>query len=718
MKEFRVVSELALARRTLWHAAIRVCLLAAFLMPAVALPFPAAAQQPVKGQVSGTVENGFARIVFTLAEDVESQVKAGNGIIVISFRRPVDIAVDRLSTSLSGIVSGARRDPDGKGLRIALANKVTVNSIAAAERLFVDLMPENWNGLPPGLPREVIEDLARRARDADQKVRQQRLLARQSKMTPIRVRIATQPTFTRYVFELPELIGVSANNSKDKLTLTFDALLKFDLADAKAALPGVIGAVDTEIDQDSAVVRFIFAGKVDVRTFREELSYIVDVTPMESRSERQERAIKPDELSATAMELAARSKTPPAGFEAPQTMPAAPPPGRASDGAASPAPPAIPMPPAIPTPPVEAALPASPVAPSPERAAQENVVRESATRESAAKGSATKPDVAPPSAQPAPAMAAASAVATDTGKAPVRVAMKRQDDNLNLLFPFASPTPAAVFSRADTLWLVFDTGAEIVLDSIDGDASGTIKSATVTRRDAAAVVRVKLERPRLVGAATDGGAWTVTLGGEVIEPTRPVHISRNIIGSARSSITIPFDDARRLHRLADPEAGDALLVVTALGPARGFVKNQDFVEFRALASTHGVVVQPIADDLGAEVAFDKIVISRPAGLVLSAAVNGSARAGDNAVYQPHVLHAQVWGLDRQADFNQRYSQLVRLAAEAPEPKRPLARADLARFYLARDMGVEAKAVLDVALADSPPTAEDPRRSCCAPSPIS
>ena len=35
-----------------------------------------------------------------------------------------------------------------------------------------------------------------------------------------------------------------------------------------------------------------------------------------------------------------------------------------------------------------------------------------------------------------------------------------------------------------------------------------------------------------------------------------------------------------------------------------------------------------------------------------------------------------------------------------------ARCDLARFYLARDMIAEAKAVLDVALADNPPTAED------------
>src|SRR5262245_31044055 len=253
---------------------MRACLRAALLLPMLALPWPAAAQQPVKGEVSATVENGFARIVITLNEDIESQVKAGNGIIVVTFKRPVDLVVERLNTNLAGIVSAARRDPDGRGIRIALARKVTVNSTAAAERLFVDLLPEDWKGLPPGLPREVIEDLARRARDADQKSRQQRQLARQGKMTPIRVRIATQPTFTRYVFELPELIGVAVNNSKDKLTLTFDALLKFDLADAKAALPGVIGAVDTEIAQDTAVVRFIFAGKVDVRTFREDLSYI------------------------------------------------------------------------------------------------------------------------------------------------------------------------------------------------------------------------------------------------------------------------------------------------------------------------------------------------------------------------------------------------------------------------------------------------------------
>ena len=83
-------------------------------------------------------------------------------------------------------MSAARRDPDGKGIRIALARKVTMNSMTAGERLFVDLLPDTWTGLAPGLPRDVIDELARRAREAERRVRQQRALAEQNKMAPIR----------------------------------------------------------------------------------------------------------------------------------------------------------------------------------------------------------------------------------------------------------------------------------------------------------------------------------------------------------------------------------------------------------------------------------------------------------------------------------------------------------------------------------------------------
>jgi hypothetical protein len=230
-----------------------------------------------------------------------------------------------------------------------------------------------------------------------------------------------------------------------------------------------------------------------------------------------------------------------------------------------------------------------------------------------------------------------------------------------------------------------------------------VRSATLTRSNQTAVVRIKLARPRLTSIASEGPNWAVTLGDSVEEPTRPLVLTRSIIGPARSNVIVPFEEPGQLHRLVDPDIGDTLLVVTALAPARGILKAQDFVEFRALTSGHGVVVQPLADDLNAEIAVDKIVIGRPAGLTLSTGVYGTQRANGLA---PVVLDPQLWGFDRQADFIERQSLLLRTAAEASENRRTSARLDFARFYLALGMGAEAKAVLDVVLSSERPTAED------------
>src|SRR5579863_8902502 len=75
---------------------VAVLLLLLTLM-AVALLFPRpAAADAVKGSVSAAVENGFARLIFTLGNEVESQVKVANNILVISFDRPVDVNVDHI----------------------------------------------------------------------------------------------------------------------------------------------------------------------------------------------------------------------------------------------------------------------------------------------------------------------------------------------------------------------------------------------------------------------------------------------------------------------------------------------------------------------------------------------------------------------------------------------------------------------------------------------
>ncbi len=214
-------------------------------------------------------------------------------------------------------------------------------------------------------------------------------------------------------------------------------------------------------------------------------------------------------------------------------------------------------------------------------------------------------------------------------------------------------------------------------------------------------MRIRLERPRLTSLSTVENNWVIAIGDTVLDPPQPFTITRNAAGAMRQTATVLFERPHALHRITDPETGGALSVVTGFVPTRGLLKEQDFVEFRVPATAHGVVVEPLADDLDVEIASDKIMISRPAGLVLSS-VGQAVRRG----YRPMVLDAQTWGFDREADFNDRQNTLITAAASAPEHKRLPLRFELARFYLARQMYAEAKGVLGVALAEDHPTNED------------
>ena len=152
-------------------ALVRTCegLVSIALVLAFAAPTLAAA--PVKGDVSVETNEGYARLVFHFPDEVEANVKLSGSILVITFKQPVQVSTDRLSANAPEYISAARRDPDGMGIRLALAREVRVNSMAAGERLFVDLLPRTWTGKPPGLPQEVVEELARRAREAEKKDR-------------------------------------------------------------------------------------------------------------------------------------------------------------------------------------------------------------------------------------------------------------------------------------------------------------------------------------------------------------------------------------------------------------------------------------------------------------------------------------------------------------------------------------------------------------------
>src|SRR5690349_3079908 len=120
--------------------AVVVCtVLQVLLLLALMMLFPGAARsEPLTGDIRVSTNGGYARLVFTFPEENDADVRLANGIVIISFKKPVDLKIDRITAGASGYVGVARRDPDGTAVRIALTRKVTVNSMAAGEQLYVD----------------------------------------------------------------------------------------------------------------------------------------------------------------------------------------------------------------------------------------------------------------------------------------------------------------------------------------------------------------------------------------------------------------------------------------------------------------------------------------------------------------------------------------------------------------------------------------------------
>ncbi len=715
----------------------------------------AAAANTIKATVIAGVQGGYARLIFTMSAYDQTSVRQEGNVLIISFNKPIDISVDRLAGQAPDYIGAARSDPDGSAVRLALARKVTVNAMNAGEQYFVDLLPDTWRGLPPGLPQAVVDALARRAREAERLADRERRIASLGKIPAVRVHVANGPTFTRYIFGVPSQVSVAAERQKNGLTLKFDAPLNFDLEDVQSTLPSTIGAVKAQLQDASATVHFDFLADAGVRTFRDENGYAVDVAgagkdrpanpaaailraaalpgrpaPTVSVPIARARQAGSGALAASAAPIAlpppAISTPPvppaPAGAVAAATAPSSIPPANArpaliaSNPAKGPGPPTRPavneasIP--IASGPAKGPGPLAPLAvnkpPAPIGSAQAKVAGPpagTAVQRPAVRLATARPEAAMPPPVAAKRVVQAPRAADGNGQAAgkIPVDLARQNEHLKLSFEFATPTAAAVFNRADTLWIVFDSKADIDLSALKNEATGTIRSAKLTRAPDADIVRIKLARPVLSSVGTDGPVWTVDIGDSVVEPVHGLDLTRSLIGRNRSSMTIPLDAPHELHRIKDPEAGDQLLVVTAFAPARGVIHTQNFIEFRALASEQGVAVEPLADDIEMGVGPDGVVIRRPGGLTLSSSLQTLLRG---QALRPATFNPELWGRDRKGSYERRQFALIAAAAAAPKGKRLGPRLDLARFYLARSMYPEAKGVLDVALADARPSSEN------------
>lgn len=607
----------------------------------------------VTAEATGYTDKGYGRLVLTFSQEIKTKVRVENNIVIVDFGRPVDVAVNKLADRLKGYVQVVRRDPDKTAIRLALAAKVSVNVMEAAEKLFVDLLPQDWVGLPPSLPTEVVDELARRARDAEKRAMMNRSGPRKQ-WAPVKLRYALAPTFSRFSFEMSEPVKTVTHRDGQEFRLTFDAPVKIDFGEVYAKLPASVVGLDADYQSDMTVVKLVLAPGAELRSFQEDAAFVADVIPADKK--------EPMDIEAAAKSLEGAGNAPPV------------PPAKKELASLAAVPMQAPAPSAIAKPQPPLAVPAAP-APHAEKI------------------------------HPAPhaeALAPAKPAAMEKPAAPKRDAVfagvTRQNGALAIKLPFDEPVAGAMFRRGDWTFLVLDTDRKIYLSELTSDTAHAVKKFEQGRLHGGQLIKLKIDANRLTSLITSDKDWTIQIGGAIEHPSRPIPARRVFAGENRAGIFIPLAAPDRAYSIKDSDVGDQLVVITANSPVRGLVRGQDFVDFDALASIHGVVLAPRADNLTVELSPEGVTITRPQGLEVSnmesvlPSLPEKAKSSDGV----SALDPAIWQEEKKADYTDREIELARRVAEAPVTIRAEARIALARFYLAHGLASNAIGVLDAA----------------------
>lgn len=587
-----------------WLKAKRALALYA-VVAALGLATPVFAQQ--QGQLFATQEQGYGRLILSFPgrDSLPAYaMRIENGVLSIEFDEKVAVILPDVGTTMPDYLSVARVDPDGMGLRMGLRSAFSFNRIEAGEKLFIDLLPTSWQGMPPALPQEVVDELAERARLAAIRAEQERKAAGVTEFNPqASVRIGRNPTFMRVQFDWSVPTTGDFVQDGDTGLIAFEWPVGIDLRDLAIDLPPEIASVESGVTPDGATVTLKLAEGVKPRFYETTpRQFVLDIDIAGSGLPSFNAASLADGIAAEANAEAQAAATDP-------------------------------------------------------------VVDK------------LYPDAAPKTIEPFVSVLGST----------VRV-----------VFPFEQDTPAAVFRRGDTVWMMFDTVSGIVPPAHSEEFDALASEFAVLASADTQVVRVELSEDRLATLGSEGMAWVLSLGDIMLTPTEPIDLSRRRDSEGDFEMVANVARPGRVHDFRDPVVGDMLKIVTAYPPARGVTRSFDYVDFSALRSVHGLVIKPESAGIDVALESDLAVISTSGGLTVSA-FDGPRTLGDGiteAMRGGFVDLAQLeqndYGL-----FTEHKDVLQANAAGAEGKQRDIARLDLAQYYIANRFALEAVGVLEV-----------------------
>jgi tetratricopeptide (TPR) repeat protein len=297
----------------------------------------------------------------------------------------------------------------------------------------------------------------------------------------------------------------------------------------------------------------------------------------------------------------------------------------------------------------------------------------------------------------------------------VKLDPKFTNTQVQLTFAWVNPVGAAVFRRGDAVWIVFDAAANLdVSNAPRGLRQYTEMQAY--RGQGYSAVRIEAAHDVPVFATQLGNSWTIALGPGDQPQSSIIRVTRDE-AEGPAVLKAPVAGATEVLAVADPNVGDTLSVVTALGPSKGLGARRDYVQLALLPSIQGLAIASHIEDLTVSREGDLIHIGRPAaGLALSA--NWATRDKELAdmgapapAAIPGLIDYDNWGRTGSGGFLARYNSLLGAASAEHAKTGPTtvtgARLALARFLVGKELSFEAIGVLNEAAHDQPRLLDDP-----------
>lgn len=692
-----------------------------------ALPAHAADAVSVKAEEL----QGFARLRFQWPDAVTVDAQESNGVVVLKFGRAFDAALNDLPIQLPNYVALARQDADGSTLRLALKFPFRVEALTAANEVYVNLIPENSQRAFPGLPPEVLQR-EQAARAAAEKAAAAKKALALVELPDVPVRVGVHNSYSRIVFDWPDDIDYKVSRDGSRLDLEFSAPGHLKIGRLRVDPPPFVTDAETDTDSTNAKLRLTISPDAEFRMFREPTGIVLDLTAasedagalaaLQLSQDQFEGVLPTDAADATSRNAAtpvpvepAPAANTPAGEEAskeavtmidprrigrPDTARIVKDSGYAEEQAA------------------DAGNPANPTATADAaQGAAEDVALDGTTD----KLNVASPDTAGdslsvetprivkpsgeniadsqnPVLEPTDAASTDVAVAAETAPAAPSdpagsVKVRRRGDTVTFSFAGLADAPAAVFERAGHVWALFETDVAIEKPVLTEEHVRFVDATEVVEADGLHGVRLRLASDVLVTAQLENDTWSVAIGETVLRPPGPLPIRRGVQADGGGKLFAIAPDAAATRRITDPQVGDTLAIVPLPGPVRGVVSPRETVDLEVLASAHGLIFRPIADDVVISLNNQgQVAASRRAGLVLTANPRRPAAAElnrQNNIFAPGVVGFRLASGDPD-DYLSGLAALNSAVANATTPdERKDARLALVRFYLGYEYGTEA-----------------------------